>query len=48
MTYTEIYKCNSCPSYWKHTWDTEDLNNDYTCCPLCGDTDYEELDDIQN
>lgn len=45
MEYSEKYKCNECGKVWIHVWDTEDKNNDYTCCPNgCDNFDFDEID----
>lgn len=42
MKYTEVYLCLTCGWIWAHEWDTEDYNNDYTCCPECNGFEFDE------
>lgn len=47
MKYTEYYKCSECGHTWSHEWDTEDFNNDFTCCSICNHKDMDNGFDFE-
>jgi DNA-directed RNA polymerase subunit RPC12/RpoP len=46
MTYLDYYRCSTCDHLWFHLWDTEDYNNDSTCCPNCLSLDFYEIEEL--